>query len=195
MMYSLYSQRVYNGTEDILEFAAALAAETDRKRGLRLPAHTDNLMGCFYQDAARYTPQVQRYLDVFGRHSVHIIILDDLQADPGRVYRDTCVFLGVDPEFEPDFRLVNQNRRVRSRRLRDVIRFASPTFRALVRATIPRARTRQQLKCRLKSLNTEYIPRPPLDPHLRRRLQAEFLPEVEQLSALLGRDLTHWCTS
>ena len=31
-----------------------------------------------------------------------------------------------------------------------------------------------------------------MDPELRLRLQAEFAPEVERLSELLGRDVTHW---
>ena len=42
-------------------------------------------------------------------------------------------------------------------------------------------------------LNASHKPRPPMRPELRRQLQEEFLPEVEQLSKLLGRDLTHWC--
>jgi hypothetical protein len=31
-----------------------------------------------------------------------------------------------------------------------------------------------------------------MDPELRRHLKLEFAPEVERLSELLGRDLTHW---
>jgi len=38
-------------------------------------------------------------------------------------------------------------------------------------------------------------PRPAMDPALRAQLQAEFAPEVERLSALLGRDLTGWTRS
>ena len=32
-----------------------------------------------------------------------------------------------------------------------------------------------------------------MDPDLYKCLQDEFLPEVESLSELLGRDLTYWC--
>ena len=42
-------------------------------------------------------------------------------------------------------------------------------------------------------LNTKTEQRPPMNPALRRRLQAEFRPEVERLSDLLQRDLTYWC--
>lgn len=34
--------------------------------------------------------------------------------------------------------------------------------------------------------------REPMDPELQQSLALEFAPEVERLSALLGRDLTHW---
>jgi hypothetical protein len=34
-----------------------------------------------------------------------------------------------------------------------------------------------------------------MDPELRQCLQAEFRVEVEQLSQLLERNLTHWCQS
>jgi hypothetical protein len=37
-------------------------------------------------------------------------------------------------------------------------------------------------------------PRQLMAPELRRRLQGEFKPEVERLSKLLARDLTHWST-
>jgi hypothetical protein len=45
----------------------------------------------------------------------------------------------------------------------------------------------------LHRLNTSYAPPPPLDPELGRRLKDEFRPNVERLSALIGRDLTPWC--
>ena len=53
-------------------------------------------------------------------------------------------------------------------------------------------RVRQRLVEKFKSLNIKYVPRSPMKPELRKKLQAEFVPEVEQLSELLGRDLTHW---
>lgn len=42
------------------------------------------------------------------------------------------------------------------------------------------------------SYNTRYKPRRPMNAGLSKRLRAEFAPEVERLSKLLGRDLTHW---
>jgi len=192
MMHSLHSQRVYNGTEDLLDFEEALGAEEDRRAGRRLPDNWDNQMGCFYREAARYAPQVERYLDTFGRTQVHVILFDEFHARTADVYRETCRFLEVDPELCIDFSTINGNKRTRSSRLRDFLRFASPGSRALIRAAVPSVTLRAEVKHRLKRLNTRYETRPPMDPRLRERLQNELRPDVEALGRLLGRDLMSW---
>jgi len=48
---------------------------------------------------------------------------------------------------------------------------------------------------KVSRLNTKIEPRRPLAPELRVRLTAEFAPEVERLSGLLGRDLSAWSTT
>jgi len=190
MMYSLHGHRLYIGFEDIINFEDALAAEEDRKRGLRLPNNPHPIEGLFYRERAKYTQQVQRYLDIFGRENIHIIIFDDFKSDTARVYRETLRFLGVNEDFQPDFKVINSSKRVHSKTLRNFLR--SSTARLLGRGLMPYL-LRQKFFKGLRRLNTKYEPRPPMDPELRRRLQLEFLPEVEQLSKLLGRDLTHWC--
>ncbi len=116
MIPSLHSQRRVNGTEPCETLAAALGAEPKRKTG-ELPA-----TGAFpfYYDAACYTEQVQRYLDVFPAERVRIIVFDDLKRDVGGVYADLLEFLELSP-FKPDFRVVNRNKRVRSAALQRVV--------------------------------------------------------------------------
>lgn len=46
-------------------------------------------------------------------------------------------------------------------------------------------------ECALR-LNVVHEPRVPMDPDLRRRLQREAAPDVDQLSKLLDRDLSGW---
>ncbi|MBA2377600.1 MAG: sulfotransferase, partial [Rubrobacter sp.] len=107
MLYSLHGRRVYGGSEDLLNFGDALAAEEDRKRGLRMPARARNIQALFYRDVGRYTEQVQRYLDTFGQEQVQVIIFEEFRADPATAYRETLEFLGVDPTVVPDFEVVN----------------------------------------------------------------------------------------
>jgi hypothetical protein len=64
-------------------------------------------------------------------------------------------------------------------------------LRTLGHALMPH-RLRNALYDRLSHLNTSYKPRPPMDPELKKRLQAEFAADVEELGALLGPDLSQW---
>ncbi|MGH7797295.1 MAG: sulfotransferase domain-containing protein [Candidatus Binatia bacterium] len=193
MMYSFHSQRVYNGNEDIENFAAALDAEAERKRGSRLPHGASDLFGWCYRDVATYTKQVERYFRRFGREHVRVIIYDDFANDTGLAYRVTCQFLDVGSDFQPDFRIVNTRKRVRSKALRDFMRRPHPTAGWLFRGLGLRPDRNDGYKGWLRRLNSSDHSLRPMDPVLRRQLQREFEPEVRQLSALLGRDLTHWC--
>jgi hypothetical protein len=191
MIYAGHSELVYGGVEDILDFEAALNAEEDRRRGLRVPVASHFPGEAFlYREAGRYSDKVKRYLDVFGRESVQIIIFDDFITETSRIYRQTCQFLGVSSQFEPRFEIINPNKIVRNRILGNFLN--SPALRRLARGFMPFA-ARRVIGRSLLRLNTRYEPRPPMPLELRRRLQAEFAPEVEQLSRLLGRDLTYWC--
>jgi hypothetical protein len=192
MMYSLHSQRLYGDDECVLDFAEALAAEEDRKRGLRLYQNARNHMGFFYREAATYTPQIRRYLDVFDRGQVKIIVFDDLRHDMAQVYREVCQFLEVRTDFRPRFVVVNPNKQVRSHALRSLLRYTPKGVQWLSRTLVPH-QLRRKVRKGMKQFNTVYTSRPPLAPELRRRLQAEFLGEVERLSEMIGRDLTHWC--
>src|SRR6185369_11300005 len=87
MMYSLHSRHLLIEVENIDDFRAALAAEEERKRGLCLPARPYPMETLWYREMATYRPQVQRYLDVFGWQSVHVILFDDFANDTARVYR------------------------------------------------------------------------------------------------------------
>ncbi len=191
MMHALHSEHVYWAVEDVPDFEEALRLEKERQAGGRVPPRIGWLEQSGYRDIARYAQHVERYFRVFGRAQVHVGLLDDLERAPDRVYDEVLRFLGVGTAFRPEFRVVNPNKRVRSRLLRDLLRARPRPVRGLARALLGASRRRWVAR-RLRLLNTRAEPRPPLDEGLRRRLQAEFAPEVERLGVLLGRDLTHW---
>jgi len=190
MMYALHAQRLFSGNEDIADFEAALEAEVDRKRGLRLPKYAYNIQGLFYRETARFTEQVRRFVDSFGLPNIHVIIFDDLKKDTPGVYRRTCEYLEIDPDFQPQFEIINPNTTPRNKALRDFVIFQTmPLQRLMKNMPAPVERKAKQVGKLLLSVNTKQEPRPPLTPELRQRLQAEFAPEVDQLGELLGLDL------
>lgn len=192
VLYSLHSQFLYSGNEDIVDFKAALEAEEDRKRGLRIPKTVYWVNGLYYRETVRFSEQVRRYFDVFGRENVHVIIFDDFEADVAKVYKETLCFLGVSEDFQLAFRIINPNKRIRSKFLRDYLLINPPQIAQSFAKVVMPQRLRQGLIKALKWYNTRYEPRPPIDTELRKCLQAEFAPEVERLSELSERDLTHW---
>ena len=196
-IYSRHSSRVFNGIEYLVDLEAALDAEEGRKRELRLSGSV-NLSGVgpfLYIEGAKYTKHVHRYLDILGRENVHVIVFDDFIRDTAEVYRGTLRFLGVNSYFQPKFRKINPSkisRDVRSRNLQNFLRHPPQLVLSFLRVVMP-FDVRRQVYEVLTHLNSSNEPRPLIKPALRRKLQEEFLPEVEQLSKLLGRDLTHWC--
>lgn len=181
MIPSLHSQKRVNGTEPCSTLAEALAAEPKRKTG-ELPA-----VGAFpfYYDAAHYTEQLGRYLDVFPPEQLHIIVFDDFKRDAASVYVGILRFLGLRP-FTPNFKIVNQNKRIRSRALHNVLQNpASPVNR------LPKPFNKLTYKT-LDKLNSAVERRIPLQPALKVQLTRDFTDEVGALSKLLGRDLRDW---
>jgi hypothetical protein len=196
MLHSLHSQFLFEGYENIMEFKCALDAEANRKRGLCIPdsARLKNRFFCkellFYREVAKYEQQVRRYLDVFGRENVHVIIFDDFESDTAGVYRETCRFLGVTEAFQSTLKVANPNRRIRNMTLHEFLRYPPNVVRWVGKLTP--SQLRRGLRQSLWNFNIQHKPRPLMDPRLKRLLQAEFALDVERLSTLLDRDLTHW---
>jgi hypothetical protein len=196
MLYSLYYQFRFDGNEHLPTFSAALDAEDDRHEGRRIGRQAYLAQGLFYREAACYWEQVNRYLSVFGRNRVKVILYDDFAADVRGTYRETLEFLGVDATRIPtDFRVVNAAKNVKVPALRTLM--SDPWLRSTALALRPFIpgmvfRTMQKLDSRLRNFNSRVEQRAPFDLVLRARLKKEFEPEVERLGRLLNRDLQHW---
>ena len=192
MLHSQHSQFLKNSNEDILDFEEALEAEDERKKGQRIPESVHFVEGLFYKETVKYSEQVKRYLDVFGPEHVHIIIFDDFKTDVQKVYRDTLEFLRVDPEFTTTFEVINPNSSLRSKRMHDFLQNPPKTVRWVARAVMPFKPVRNFIWKKLGRYNEKFIPRKPMNQELRRKLKEQFSNEVEQLSNLIGRDLSFW---
>jgi hypothetical protein len=191
-MHSQHSEMLFQGDEDIADFADALAAEEARRRGDRLPVGCRKPFALWYRDIARYAEQVERYLAVFGSERVCVVLYDDIRSDPAGTYRGVLEFLGLDPAQLPDFDVVNANKVVRSAHLRDLLRQAPPGVRRVGRMLVPNQFARASLRRRMHALNTRQQPRRPVSAELRAALVVELAPEVRRLEALIGRDLRAW---
>ena len=202
LLHSLHSQMVFTAKDDIADFAEALDAEDDRKRGLRLPTviQTHTIANYdpkifYYREIIKFSEQLERYYRVFGRGRVHVILYDDFKRKTAEVYRHALEFLGVDPVYQPGFPVINDNKSVRQHTLQRLLHYPPKPLLTAARVLLPRGRLRAAVKSQLLRLNTARQKRRPLEPELRLRLTNEFRPEVERLSDMLGRDLSDWTTA
>jgi hypothetical protein len=198
MLYSLYHSYLYDGNEHLPTFEEALAAENDRSLGRRITRQTYFVQGLAYRAVVSCAEQVRRYFDIFGRERVHVIIYDDLAADTIGTYRAALSFLGVSDTVDIPIGPINTNVSVKSPAIRKFLN--DPLVRGTavaLRSWLPRPvfSVIQNVGININELNKRPAPRQPMDPDLRHSLQREFVPEVERLSALLNRDLTHWSKS
>ncbi|HEV2319845.1 MAG TPA: sulfotransferase, partial [Verrucomicrobiae bacterium] len=195
MLYSLYFQFLFDGNEYLPGFKDAIEAEEDRRSGRRLGRTAYLPQALAYRSTARFTEQVRRYFDVFGRERVHVIIYDDLASDTAGTYREALEFLGVSSHVDAPGREAGGNASVKSPVLRSILN--DPLVRGTaitLRRWLPRPifAALQKAGTQINFLNQRSAKRPPLGAAMRHLLQRHFAPEVDQLSALLGRDLTHW---
>lgn len=190
MIYSLHSHRLYINSEDIEDFQEALHAEADRKKGLRLPQNPYPVTGLFYREVGHYSEQVKRYLDTFGREQVRIILYDDFKDDPAAACGEIFSFLEVAPH-PVEISVINASKRIRNKKLASFLDPPPAIVRKLGRS-LTSAERRQKLFRTFRDLNTQHGPRQPLSASFRQQLQQEFAPDVDRLSELLGRDLSHW---
>lgn len=190
---SLHSQRYFNGIERRADLREVLEADK-RQPGFASTCHDPRFAAipAKYSIVVQFAEQIQRFYDTFGHEQVRVVVYDDIRADVGGVYRQVLEFLGVDPAFQPNFQIVNPNKVPYSpalaHRIQTIPGWVHRTGRVLgLRPLLNRARRT------FVQLNRRDVRRPPMEDSLRAELQKEFRPQVEALSNLLQRDLTHWC--
>ena len=194
VMYAEHSQRVFGNMEHIVNFEIALESQEPR-RWRSGPFKDEEIIRLSYRELSRFGEQVRRYFDVFGRQNVHVVLYDEFKIDTRAVYTGVLRFLEVDySHHDTDYPIINANRRARSVRVQELLRYPPKHLQGFARRALPRT-LRSAIVRSLHRLNVVYQCRPPMDQALRRRLQKEYEPEVEQLSHLLGRDLSAWCKS
>lgn len=193
MLYSLHSQQVYEGNENLPVFEDALLAEPIRRKGKLLPS----LIGCpyeglYYSEVARYAPQVKRYLEQFGTDKVKVIIYDDFAANAAEIYRQTLQFLGVDDTFTVNPKRINPNKTIKNQTLRNLLKSRPPALVTLVKVLLPSVKLRKWLQGKLWAMNTRYEDRKPINPDTKSFLEKAFYADIAALSTLLHRNLEHW---
>jgi Sulfotransferase family len=191
--FHLLAVRGYYETEK--DFRKALALESQRREGRRIPvsrAPADHLL---YLDHVRYVEQLRRYHAAFPAEQVLILIYEDFRRDNDATVRKVLRFLELDETAVIDAVDTQPSRELRNHRLHKLAKIRRLALQsegaagALSRAA--GALTPAPLRGRLRSSWRRVGYRDPAvpDEQLMLELRRTLKPEVESLSDYLGRDL------
>jgi hypothetical protein len=200
MVYSLHARLVYTMDEDVRDFATAWSLQQQRSEGKSVPARCRDARLLLYGDIGKHAMHLERLFQLIATERCRVVMFDDLVRDTAAVYRDLCWFLGVADDNRHRFPAKKSNREFKNafvqqilvnppgllRPLMDRLMFSSNSaFRTMWKHS---RRPRKWLKRR----NRQVAMRRPLSRELRDVLYAHFASDIDDLSVLLGRDLSHW---
>ncbi|MEM8503217.1 MAG: sulfotransferase [Cyanobacteria bacterium P01_D01_bin.1] len=198
VMQSFHSQLLFNGSsENVQDFATAIALEPERKLGRNIPARCAVPDMLLYREVVSFSKQVQRYFDLFGSKQVKVILFEDFRDRTAAVYREALEFVGANPAFEASFGRINSNKKARSSFIQSLVKYPPTSVLEFGKYLLPvprnwRRYALEKAKQGLKSLNTQKTTRQPVDDALKKRLVAELKPDIQQLEGLISRDLHAW---
>jgi len=145
------------------------------------------------QLAGFYLEHLKRYMEVFPRENLLILLYDDLQRDPASYVQQVFRFLDVDGQFRPQSLL----KRINPQELK------VKRMKILERVSTYLTRNRHPLSGvghLIDSLNKTAVRRDELPgrhrmaPGIRSKVAEMCREHNEQLGDFLGRDLSHWNT-
>ena len=205
MLPSYHAQLLYTMDEDVTDFATAWRLQEARAEGRDLPADCRSPDVLRYRGVGSLGHHLEEMLDVTGREPVHIVVYDDFRADPADTYRQVLSFLDLADDGRREFPRVKASRRYRSRRLHRLLKRPPNSILRLAAGDKDkkaeevdwarmgkRMQAIRAVRSKVMALNRAPYERPPLDPAFRRELAETFMPDIDRLSEILGRDLSHW---
>lgn len=186
-MHSWHNDFLHGPREDVTDFHEAVRLSKTRRKGIDLPPK--GVAGWMdYFGVAQYPAQIERYLHLFGHDHVHLLLLEDLATRPAETYRAILEFLEVGTDFAPEFHI--HNGRPPDSALESTLYriHAIPGIRQLTNAIFPYSMRRHVVDWARSHHGPGTARVDPRDAALRERCR----PDIERLSALIGRDLSHW---
>lgn len=185
VLHAMHSQRLLCGSEHITRFELAVDSQETRYCASGPFRGEPDLLPS-YRETTRFSEQIQRYFDTFGRERVHVIWFGDFAISPGIAYENVLSFLGLCSDGRHDFEPVNANKHVRSQAAQRWLWQLSARLGGFKRSFPTLYREARSMSRRL---NHVYAVRPAIEVVFRRQLEVEYAPELRNLERLLGRPL------
>ncbi len=187
MAPSLHWQTVFNGDENVADFAMAWRLQDAREHGEEVPkgCRDDKLVQ--YHNACRLGEQLNRLHRTVDRERVLTVFLEDMQRDVHHEWARILEFLGVSQWTALEFTAKNRSKHWRRPWVRDLARIYSRMQRRLGVPPLGWG-----IMDRLARSSVQEAERKPISQALRSELVEAFNDDIDLLARLTGRDLSHW---
>ncbi len=192
MLHSLHSQHLFNANEDVGDFEMAIKLDDERKKGNNLPDSLDFFELPLYRETVLYAEQVKRYLDIFGKENVYIILYDDFKNNTRKTVDETFKFLGVNGKNDIKFEVVNPNKRIKFLSLHRILKYPPEKLKKIIRTILPVKKMRHALMVLLFKLNTREAKRKKIEERVNNQLKDFLTDDIKKLGKLINRDLSKW---
>jgi hypothetical protein len=204
MVPSLHSRLLVTGDETVKDFAKAWALVPERSAGRRIPRSCIDPQLLRYDRAAAFGTHVGRFFDAVGRERCLVVLLDDLKDRPWPTYEKVCAFLGLEPRPGTELHPRREHKAARFHWVQRLLNRPPKAVQTVVAGENFLQRDGRSapntglvgaifaLRKRILKWNEIPAKRQPLDPSVRDEIIGHYRPEVERLSVLIGRDLSHW---
>ena len=207
MLPSLHRRLMYLGDETETDFARAWALSSERAEGRSIPRTCVDPRWLRYDQAGRLGTYVENFFKAVGRERCLVMVFDDLASDPAAAHRKLLEFLELSPQDAPDLTARRLSQGFRFGWLQRLLKRPPIATRAVLAGEAYRQRVsrsngrgpesavvRAVLAGRKKLLQWNRMPAPPiqLPDWLADEVSATLGSEIEHLSKLIDRDLSHW---
>ncbi|MEM9458900.1 MAG: sulfotransferase [Myxococcota bacterium] len=165
--------------------------------GAELPESVEEMLFAYPSilHASRYIEQIERYLEVFPREQLLVVLQEDLIREPAATLARIFSFLGVDASHRVDTSArdnvtADYVRGRQDERIATLARRYLPAY-DLVRTLVPDS-VKQTVKSVLRRGVSKDTVIEPLSEQQRAELYEDFRSYNRRLAEFVGRDLSHW---
>jgi hypothetical protein len=205
MLPSLHARLLYTGDENITDFKKAWAKIPERAAGRSIPRSAIDPRFLRYDEAGALGSRVKQLFDAVGRERCHVVLFDDLVADPKGSYERLCAFLDLEPWPATKLKAKRKHEAFRYGWLQRLLKRPPKPVRTVLAGEQFRQREKKldakegrtietifKIRKRLLNWNKVKAKREQLDPRVRQEIIDRLRDEIILLSKVIERDLSHW---
>jgi hypothetical protein len=186
-LYSLHSHYVKFTEENEPDFLTALALETQRKQEEALSPRVTSPSYLYYSQRVQYYQQVKRYCDRFKPEQIKVIIFEEFKSANEQIFREVLEFLGVEPNFTPEYSAINVNKEVKFKAVNNLIN--NPLAKSISKNLLSQEFNDFVRDNVVEKLLWHQAPKAKIPEEIKLQLMQQYQPEVAKISELLQLDL------